>query len=468
MKTTLNRATKWQILFLGLLFIIVSALGTLTIYNKKAKATSATEDIVVTLTDRGFYPNKVIVNTGDKVVFRNSLNREYWPASNAHPSHGMYPDFDPKKPVAPKDSWSFVFDRPGVWDFHDHLDDLNRGTVVVVGGGETALQDCLSRSSTEAVQAICWQPAIEQVYGEKGLDAVFAYVRNWQKSDALFQRNCHDVMHIVGEIAYREFRKDGQAEAREEEKYCGYGFYHGFIETMFAKSRTRDLQEVKQYCDIMDAGKGVLGNGGPCYHGIGHAVLDSLPATQWGDAGHMLRVGVDACRKLLTDPWQYKLCVTGVSNGLANAMGRLDYKLKQPDRDSGKLICSTISSDLWSSCYPEIVAAYLSNTKSDLNEALAVFDMIDNTDARYETVRGYLDSRVRVALGEKTPMSELLVFCKKFKGDSDRTACVDGVATGLFAEQVGETSSSTPLGTFCGIAKNLTASSSEVCGRYVK
>lgn len=88
-------------------------------------------DHVITLTPDGFSPAEITIARGETITFRTTTGKRFWPASNLHPSHAIYSDFDPKEPVAPDDSWSFTFDRAGEWRFHDHLAPYFTGTITV-------------------------------------------------------------------------------------------------------------------------------------------------------------------------------------------------------------------------------------------------------------------------------------------------------------------------------------------------
>lgn len=87
----------------------------------------------VVLTPDGYEPNVITVKKGDTIVFSTSddYGKLHWPASNLHPSHGIYPAFDPKKPVEPNADWEFLFDEVGEWRFHDHLAPYHTGTITV-------------------------------------------------------------------------------------------------------------------------------------------------------------------------------------------------------------------------------------------------------------------------------------------------------------------------------------------------
>lgn len=87
---------------------------------------------VIEMSDAGFSPRDISIKIGDRVEFRNvSSDGFFWPASNLHPTHELYPAFDPREPIAPGDIWSFTFKKRGEWSFHDHLRAEKRGTITV-------------------------------------------------------------------------------------------------------------------------------------------------------------------------------------------------------------------------------------------------------------------------------------------------------------------------------------------------
>ncbi len=92
----------------------------------------ALESVNVVLTDSGFEPNKITLVKGGTITFSNTTDKPYWPASNLHPVHSIYPEFDPLRPLAPEEEWSFTFDRLGTYNFHGHLRSYFVGTIYVV------------------------------------------------------------------------------------------------------------------------------------------------------------------------------------------------------------------------------------------------------------------------------------------------------------------------------------------------
>lgn len=89
-------------------------------------------EVSVVLTREGFKPNEITIKKGTTVVFSTDIDRPFWPASDLHPTHEVYSDFDPKRKLEPDETWSFKFDRVGEWNMHDHLRSYFNGSIRVV------------------------------------------------------------------------------------------------------------------------------------------------------------------------------------------------------------------------------------------------------------------------------------------------------------------------------------------------
>jgi plastocyanin len=81
--------------------------------------------------DKKFSPDKITIKKGQTITFVNRGKEGHWPASNIHPTHGIYPEFDPKEPIPASLSWSFTFDKTGQFRFHDHLFPKMKGMITV-------------------------------------------------------------------------------------------------------------------------------------------------------------------------------------------------------------------------------------------------------------------------------------------------------------------------------------------------
>jgi plastocyanin len=87
--------------------------------------------VTVVRTKDGYEPKDITINVGDIVEWTNESGEYHWPASDLHPTHGIYPEFDPLTAIAPGESWKFKFEKPGVWKYHDHIRANKTGSVTV-------------------------------------------------------------------------------------------------------------------------------------------------------------------------------------------------------------------------------------------------------------------------------------------------------------------------------------------------
>jgi plastocyanin len=78
-----------------------------------------------------FTPATVNIKAGDIVVFKNKGKSDFWPASNPHPTHTDYPEFDAKKPVPAGGQFQFKFVKAGNWAYHNHMSPGIKGIVNV-------------------------------------------------------------------------------------------------------------------------------------------------------------------------------------------------------------------------------------------------------------------------------------------------------------------------------------------------
>ncbi len=99
----------------------------------------------VAYTDQGFSPESITVGKGQTVTWVNQSSKDLWVASAAHPTHMVYDGtslsqhcqdaasapFDACSAAAPGGSFSFTFDKEGVWKYHDHVNAARKGSVSV-------------------------------------------------------------------------------------------------------------------------------------------------------------------------------------------------------------------------------------------------------------------------------------------------------------------------------------------------
>lgn len=86
--------------------------------------------VTVTLTSSGFDPATITVKAGTKVTWVNKSGVEATVNSDKHPTHLLYTPLNLGSFVRGA-SLSLVFDKPGSYGYHNHLDPSQTGTVVV-------------------------------------------------------------------------------------------------------------------------------------------------------------------------------------------------------------------------------------------------------------------------------------------------------------------------------------------------
>jgi plastocyanin len=114
-----------------MLFIICIVIILIAYLIYRNNFTSPSNQVIIDLQELGFSPQKITIQQGDTVIFRTTLNTPFWPASDLHPTHEIYSEFDPQEPIDPHNTWSFNFQKKGTWDFHDHLNPFFRGQIIV-------------------------------------------------------------------------------------------------------------------------------------------------------------------------------------------------------------------------------------------------------------------------------------------------------------------------------------------------
>lgn len=97
---------------------------------------------VVRYTSNGFEPSTIHISQGESVTWINEGNKEMWVASDIHPAHRAYDgtsirehcnngQSDTFDQCSTGDRYTFTFDKPGSWAYHNHEFSGHQGKVVV-------------------------------------------------------------------------------------------------------------------------------------------------------------------------------------------------------------------------------------------------------------------------------------------------------------------------------------------------
>ena len=361
-------------------------LGGLLFYFTFSKEDSPKE-YVITLTDSGFSPNEITLKEGDTLRFRTERNRPFWPASDLHPTHTIYPGFDSRFPIHPEMEWSFTFTQPGRWRYHDHLDPQHLGLVIVQSKGDSLpVQDVADCSTLEGPQKLqCFDQTLESRLRDSGIESAFAYFLDIYRADPEVPEVCHAWAHRLGEVEYGLYTEGKEVQLRPEASLCSYGYFHGFINAMVKESG--DFKKAQEFCTQATAARrdSLQGLESHCIHGIGHSIATlALEGEEYNtNLVSLAQAGAQICEDLYMD--SESLCIDGLLHELYLSMERGDYGLNS-DRylNSGDIFfyCHGLLGALEEACYYESVTLWEHFIGSDKKEVMLT--ILDSTSALLE------------------------------------------------------------------------------------
>ncbi len=88
--------------------------------------------VAVFLNESGFEPHSLSISLGQTVRFINHHSSStMWIVSDSHPTHLTYPALNEKAPVQGGGIYEFVFNKAGIWKYHNESDLSKTGTIIV-------------------------------------------------------------------------------------------------------------------------------------------------------------------------------------------------------------------------------------------------------------------------------------------------------------------------------------------------
>lgn len=430
-KFLLDRIRKQRRLFIFVAVLFVGV-GSYIGFNLNSNTYKS-----VVLTKDGFRPEILRVKKGDSVKFTTSLEKSFWPASNIHPTHEIYSEFDPKRPIKPGETWEFTFDKEGQWTYHDHLMPEMTGKIIV-GGNILSSNNEECRNFEELSyneRQVCWYFEMKDIIKKEGIEEAFNRLSTLYQDEPTFQSGCHDVTHLIGDEAYQEFARGEPFEFTEKTTYCGYGFYHGFIEAILFgggsyKQAQKFCEEINRNFTNIKSPNAVYS----CYHGMGHAMFDQHDPRLWGDEASMVYPALDVCEKITDgiEEEKRKQCSTGIFNALGIAYSNDQYGLELNEEDP-VWFCRE-QGDLYKKpCFIEVSIAWIYKSMGggdyEFSEAKEFIESINDVEGEEISMFGLGSDYVRQ--NRNTFEAEDMVNeCNSVK-NSLRDECVKGVVQGL-------------------------------------
>lgn len=333
----------------------------------------------------GYSPAELTVRKGDTVVFTTTTGKQFWPASDLHPTHTIYPEFDAQQPINPNASWSFTFTKVGSWSYHDHLAPLFLGTINVKGA-----RISIKRTKSDSIITVqecqdfnngpykmnCWEKSLQNVLDSEGITAGFNLYAKYYNSEPYFAQNCHGFTHKIGEASYKLYSQKRDFDVTQQVAYCSYGFFHGFIEAMFQD--TGSLDQAHDFCDYIDNKlKNQTSVLSACIHGIGHGVTDGSDPSAWGNVKALIDPGKKLCEQIGRSEYEKHICGTGIFNALEGLYQKPQYKLTL-DRKDPFWICRQQDKDYFRrACFDDFKDIIMAISNNDFAQAAKFVEGIE-------------------------------------------------------------------------------------------
>ena len=284
-----------------------------------------------------------------------------------------------------------------------------------------------------ANKPLCYTDLINTVLKTRGLSAAFDVLAAAYDADTSFASTCHAVTHDLGKAAYEKFHRTGKFDLTNKVAYCGFGFYHGFIDALLVE--TKDYAEARAFCRA--AGEefpypiGVAERN--CYHGIGHGITDGNDPRLWGSAVEIAAPGLVLCDQVATSTLLRGHCYSGVFNGLAAVMTERKFKLDVGGDPYALCETHTYTSLMKERCYTQFNAHVYSFANSNFTKALAVGMSVANPEYRLVAIHSVARFAVHdIDLHTSDEAARRISSACNSLAAPYRFECIAGIIQGVF------------------------------------
>ncbi len=239
------------------------------------------------------------------------------------------------------------------------------GTSFAVGNDSKFSDICSVLSKSE--KHSCWKDEFNNVLKKKGTEKAFNLLSYLYENDSDFRSSCHDYTHLIGEKSYERYSKGQKLKLSESLAYCGYGFYHGFIISLYKDGKGET--EASDFCDYVNK---ELANGLDtalldCFHGIGHGTtdFDISKVNLIEDLDLIIGNSIQNCKKVSTDEKKVSRCVDGVYHSVLDGSISNEKITNLFKKDGIFTFCNSQKEEFITSCYQSagFLVMYLNNNE---------------------------------------------------------------------------------------------------------
>ncbi len=376
----LPTSKKYLVLTITLVFVVIVFLTSLIWENLDSK------EYRIALTNAGFQPESLEINSGDSVRFTTTLSSPFWPASDPHPIHILYSGFDPKRQIESDASWSFKFEKSGLWQYHDHLEANFRGTIVVRETNyfarvfkninhfltikfrkhdEAFLRrlntDCETKQTDRNSFFECWAGFIARVSIDFGTEESIRVLNKISKLGVLSYGECHTLSDQVGTDAYWQYVSGKEIQITPDFSVCDDGYLHHFM--IEHVSHGKDIAKSQEFCDNLSLlGRNMVEQ---CYFGL----ANGLAYYHWeifGDnADKIVEESIKICSKFKDN---FQACNAAVFSGMDHLFEGIHGSTLRIDLEDPFSLCrsNVITDEFKLICYERMVPSIVFGLKYDI------------------------------------------------------------------------------------------------------
>ncbi len=276
----------------------------------------------------------------------------------------------------------------------------------------------------------CWEDLIEKTLNENGLSETFKVVDYLYANEPIFSADCHGFTHQLGVKAYQIFSQNNSIEIPASASYCGFGFYHAFMEALLKS--TGNAKDAREFC--YNAGKqsekSELARLS-CFHGIGHGLLEDIPnPVLEGDALAIIQKPLSICQEISEAELEIDRCASGVFNVLALYYQNPNSGLKMVDSNPFH-ICQTLDQSYFRGPCLDQMNTFVLHTlaKGNLMRAAEYTNVLKNNDDANAAIHGLAGAYGQANVG-KINYDEVAYDCNKLEARVQIT-CVEAFVKGL-------------------------------------
>lgn len=308
----------------------------------------------------------------------------------------------------------------------------------------------------------CWSDAIDAIMEKRGIDIAFESVAKLYDTEPGFAQACHSFTHKVGAEAYKKFAQKQDFAISPKTAYCGYGFYHGFMEELLQDSG--DFEQARKFCSYVNQKLAALTPDAElqCFHGIGHGTVNDHNRKDWGNERALVGPALILCEKVSQTMLQLYRCASGVFNGLAIFYTDGEYGLAIK-RDDPLWLCREQKKEYQEACYGNMNVALLWLTKQDFASSARFIERIVPDDEAIKAIR-YLAAPIGAARQQENDFASEISDCRSLQSRL-RLSCIQGFAFGMLEHGPPGNEYAKPL-KFCEKSK-LNESEQKACFDYL-